>query len=584
MNRWILSIGALLLSGSVFADDYMISGQASGNGKVSLNDAFTGNFIRAFLPFGTGYTGGVYVAAGDINGDGRDDVIVGAGSGGGPHVRVFDGNTGTILRDFFAYDMGFTGGVRVASGDLNGDGFDDIVTGSGPGAVPTVKVFSGFNNAVIGNMLTPGLQAYVAVAEGPGWGPSIVVGNDTALQTYTLNGTFGISIVPYSGFTGGVRVAAGDVNGDGIDDLITGPAGSLGPFVKGFSGTNQTLLHAFFAFNSSFSGGVSVSAGDFDNNGTEEFVAAMATGGGLVYCFDGGTANQKGSIVPFGPSYTGGIEASFAEDEVGSAIKVQSSANNPVVPMTVWQADLKGRKDASTTFTRLYSTSTNASFTAPLSDDGMYFDNWSVDDGAPMLARTITVSASSPHSLIASYLPGRTLSVTSANPSSGVPIKIYTADKLGHKDGTTAFNRIYTQGTTVSLTAPAIADGDHYFMRWDLAGVPFSSNRTISLLMGSSDRTLIATYGTGFYLHVGSTEPQVPITVWTRDRAGLTDGTTPFDRLYSVSSAPAITAPATANSKPFKDWKIDGVVGITGKRTVNVSMNAEHTVIAEYGP
>jgi hypothetical protein len=76
-----------------------------------------------------------------VNGDGIAEIVTGAGAGGGPHVRLFDGVTGTALIDFFAYDPGFTGGVRVAVGDLNGDGYAELVTGAGPGGGPHVRVF-----------------------------------------------------------------------------------------------------------------------------------------------------------------------------------------------------------------------------------------------------------------------------------------------------------------------------------------------------------------------------------------------------------------------------------------------------------
>ncbi|MEX0645292.1 MAG: VCBS repeat-containing protein, partial [Parvularculaceae bacterium] len=89
----------------------------------------------------------VFVAAGDVNGDGMADIITGAGAGAGPHVKVFDGATGAELRSFMAYAPTFTGGVFVAAGDVNGDGMADIITGADAGAAPHVKVFDGKTGA-----------------------------------------------------------------------------------------------------------------------------------------------------------------------------------------------------------------------------------------------------------------------------------------------------------------------------------------------------------------------------------------------------------------------------------------------------
>ena len=73
-----------------------------------------GTFNRAFNPYGPAFTGGARVVTGDVNGDGTDDIIVAPGPGGSPEIKVFDGTNGNTIRDFLAYDPGFLGGVFVA--------------------------------------------------------------------------------------------------------------------------------------------------------------------------------------------------------------------------------------------------------------------------------------------------------------------------------------------------------------------------------------------------------------------------------------------------------------------------------------
>src|SRR5205085_11260458 len=105
--------------------------------------------IGEFFAYAASFTGGVRVAAADVNRDGKADIITGAGQGGGPHVKVFSGANGTVLREFFAYVPQFTGGVYVAAGDFNADGVPDIVTGPGLGGGPHVEVFDGRTGAVL---------------------------------------------------------------------------------------------------------------------------------------------------------------------------------------------------------------------------------------------------------------------------------------------------------------------------------------------------------------------------------------------------------------------------------------------------
>jgi hypothetical protein len=103
----------------------------------------SGEEIRSFYAYDPQFAGGVNVAAGDIDGDGLDDIITGAGASGGPHVKVFSGASGEEIRSFHAYDPQFAGGVTVAAADFDGDQLAEIVTGAGLGGGPHVKTFSG---------------------------------------------------------------------------------------------------------------------------------------------------------------------------------------------------------------------------------------------------------------------------------------------------------------------------------------------------------------------------------------------------------------------------------------------------------
>jgi hypothetical protein len=258
--------GVRVATGDVNGDGSpdIIAGSGAAFSHVKVFSGRDGSALFSFEPYGVSYAGGIFVAAGDVNGDGLDDIITGANVVGG-HVKVFDGKTGAELHSFFAFSPNFTGGVRVAAGDVDGDGRADIIAGSGVGGAQ-VKVFSGKSHEEIR------------------------------------------SFVPYdTRFSGGVFVAAGDVDGDGLADIITGADAGAGPHVKVFNGRSGAEFKSFSPFLATFSGGVRVAAGDLDGDGRADIIASGGPGGGTVKAFSGKTGDEMGELAPYGAQYAGGV-------------------------------------------------------------------------------------------------------------------------------------------------------------------------------------------------------------------------------------------------------------------------------------
>ncbi len=277
------------------------------------------------------------LASYDLDGDGEPELIVGAGEGSAPVVKVFS-LRGELKNSFFAYEKSFMGGVRVSAGDINGDGTADIVVSPGPGREPMIRVFDGR-----GGFTTPnGFLAY----------------NQT--------------------FRGGIHVVVGDMNGDGKDEIVTTPGAEGGPHVRVFDATFKAiadtfafdagmrdgitpaiirtssgneivisveswsepvvkrfvmrdgvlhLVHAFLAFDKDWKHGVTVEAVDINDDGIDE-IAAHGNGGGvpeLRILSPNGDVLSKYMI--HDPTYRGGLSVA----QIPGMKKIVSISRTPLV-------------------------------------------------------------------------------------------------------------------------------------------------------------------------------------------------------------------------------------------------------------
>lgn len=266
------------ITGDGVPDTIVVPGPGTGARLLAYNGN-NGAIVQDIQPFESTFTGGMFVASGDFNGDGVADLVVSADVGGGPRVKVIDGATGATLADFMGIDdASFRGGARVAIGDINGDGIADLVVAAGFGGGPRVAVFDG---------------------------ASVVAGNPTKLSPdfFAFESTL----------RNGVFVAVGDIDGDGFGDIITGAGPGGGPRVLGFSGTSlfggqPTIITDFFAGDQSQRGGVPVAALDVNSDGRVEVITGSAPGGpASVKFFNPQTGAQLNEFFAERGEFIGGV-------------------------------------------------------------------------------------------------------------------------------------------------------------------------------------------------------------------------------------------------------------------------------------
>jgi len=307
-----------------------------GAGVESRIKAFEldGTEMANTLAFNEGFTGGVNVATGDFDGDHAEDIAVTPIGAGGPNIRIYTYDATEeafeLLDWFFGYGEEFRGGVNVAAGDLDNDGIDELIVTPRGAMSPEVKVFR-YNAGTQAFDLVDSVTAYqdtffggVQVATGDvdsdGSDDIIVapfLNGGPNIRIYSLNGSDELELLDWlmaydNSYRGTLSMQVGDTDGDGYNEVVVAPKtlGDSTVKVLRYDGTDFEEVDSFMAYDEHFTGGVNLFVHDTDADGFDEVMASPASHGGpnlRVYDYDSDVEVLKDWFWVFPEGFRGGV-------------------------------------------------------------------------------------------------------------------------------------------------------------------------------------------------------------------------------------------------------------------------------------
>lgn len=261
--------------------------------------------------FGGVFRGGASVAAGDIDGDGDEEIILGAGRGGGPHVEIYRPD-GRQVGSFFVFKRSLHAGLSVAAGDLDGDHQAEIIVGPRGDYAPEIQIYDDHGRRQASWLAfeasyTGGIEVAVLRAEGDRAGMILVAsgsGRDQEVRAFSPTGQLLFQDwYPHGRNPGhGLDIAATDSSVFHEPVLVSVPGVGEKPLVLVHGLYSGRLLASWLAYDQRVKTGLSVAAAD----GTV-VTGPGRRGGPEVRIFSVRGVLDRAYRV-FEPTYFGGLE------------------------------------------------------------------------------------------------------------------------------------------------------------------------------------------------------------------------------------------------------------------------------------